>query len=281
MNPKREPTRRLAVLAAGAGLAVALTAVFGLPCALAEIRDPKGVVVGNRNYGNDRVPEVSYAPRDAAAFLHYAVEVLGYDLENVIHLRDADQATLESLFVNDRSHEGRLWRYLDPGGGVDHGGKGSEGGGRAAGEAQAREEGLQGRGGLQRLRRVSADGGVAGGFMMGSPGWEEESKDREGPGHRVTIPGPFAVGRYEVTVKEYRRFVRETGRDEGPGCQVFQDGKWKRRQDVRGRIPGSARGRPSLWCVCELGGCEGVRGMVVGQDREEVNRPGFTGDSIL
>ena len=109
------------LLAASAGVALSLAVFVGLPAALAEVRDPKGVavVVGNRNYRNDRVPEVSYAHRDAAAFRHYVVEVLGYDPDNVIDLKDADQATLESVFGNNRSHEGKLWRYLDPEGGSD------------------------------------------------------------------------------------------------------------------------------------------------------------------
>ena len=108
-------------MAASAGVALSLAVFVGLPAALAEVRDPKGVavVVGNRNYRNDRVPEVSYAHRDAAAFRHYVVEVLGYDPDNVIDLKDADQATLESVFGNNRSHEGKLWRYLDPEGGSD------------------------------------------------------------------------------------------------------------------------------------------------------------------
>ncbi len=107
--------------AAFAGLALVLGLALSVTCAWAEIRDPKGVavVVGNRNYRNERVPEVNYAHRDAAAFRHYVVEVLGYDPDNVIYLEDADQAKLESVFGNERSHEGVLWRYLDPEGGSD------------------------------------------------------------------------------------------------------------------------------------------------------------------
>ncbi len=107
--------------AALAGLALVLWITLSVTCVWAEARDPKGVavVVGNRNYRNERVPEVSYAHRDAAAFRHYVVEVLGYDPDNVIYLEDADQARLESVFGNERSHEGLLWRYLDPEEGSD------------------------------------------------------------------------------------------------------------------------------------------------------------------
>ena len=121
MEKKRNTVAKWSLLVAGVWLALAVASVRSLPAAWAEVRDPKGiaVVVGNRNYRNERVPEVSYAHRDATAFRHYVVEVLGYDPDNVIDLRDADQATLESVFGNERSHEGRLWRYLDPEGGSD------------------------------------------------------------------------------------------------------------------------------------------------------------------
>lgn len=121
MEKKRNTVAKWSLLVAGVWLALAVASIRSLPAAWAEVRDPKGiaVVVGNRNYRNERVPEVSYAHRDATAFRHYVVEVLGYDPDNVIDLRDADQATLESVFGNERSHEGRLWRYLDPEGGSD------------------------------------------------------------------------------------------------------------------------------------------------------------------
>jgi len=51
----------------------------------------------------------------------------------------------------------------------------------------------------------------AGSYMMGSPPGEESRKEHEGPQHRVTIAQPFAVGKYEVTVEEWSRFVEATG----------------------------------------------------------------------
>ena len=47
------------------------------------------------------------------------LEVSGYHPDNVIDLRDADQAKLESVFGNERSYQGLLWRYLNPKGGSD------------------------------------------------------------------------------------------------------------------------------------------------------------------
>ena len=77
------------------------------------------VIIGNKNYKNKRVPEVSYAHRDADAMRQYVENVLGYDPENIINLRDASQADLEGAFGNERSYKGRLWRFLDPKGRSD------------------------------------------------------------------------------------------------------------------------------------------------------------------
>jgi len=67
-------------------------------------------------------------------------------------------------------------------------------------------------------------------FIMGAPASEDPYFGGEiGPRHRVRIARPFAVGKYEVTVGQYRAFVRETGfrtqieregRASGPQCQT-------------------------------------------------------------
>jgi formylglycine-generating enzyme required for sulfatase activity len=51
----------------------------------------------------------------------------------------------------------------------------------------------------------------AGSFMMGSPESEEGRFDWEGPRHRVRIPAPFAVGRFEVTFSEWDACVSDGG----------------------------------------------------------------------
>ena len=81
--------------------------------AAAPAPNPNGVavVVGNRHY-QEGIPEVIYAHRDADAFKHYVVDVLGFDEANVIDLRDATQAQMETAFGNDRDHKGKLWSYL-------------------------------------------------------------------------------------------------------------------------------------------------------------------------
>lgn len=55
-------------------------------------------------------------------------------------------------------------------------------------------------------------------FLMGS---EDGEKNRpEGPVHEVRFARPFALGKYEVTVAEFRRFVSATGHVVSPGCRV-------------------------------------------------------------
>ena len=105
---------------ARAGLLALVLAFCG--AAVAEVRDPNGVavVIGNKDYVNDRVPEVAFAHRDAEAFKRYVLDVLGYDPANVIDLRDASQAEMLSAFGGPGTHEAStLWSYLDPDGGSD------------------------------------------------------------------------------------------------------------------------------------------------------------------
>ena len=47
----------------------------------------------------------------------------------------------------------------------------------------------------------------AGEYVMGGPPGEEGRLDNEGPQHPVAIAGPFAVGRFAVTVGEFTTFV--------------------------------------------------------------------------
>ena len=61
----------------------------------------------------------------------------------------------------------------------------------------------------------------AGEFLMGSPESEEGRYDGEGPQHKVTIGRRFALGRYPVTVAEYRKFVEATDHRHEGGIYVW------------------------------------------------------------
>ncbi len=70
----------------------------------------------------------------------------------------------------------------------------------------------------------------AGEFIMGSPASEADRLPSEGPQHRVRIASSFALGRTEVTVGEFGRFVQASGyrtsaeKDAGKGCVAWDKG---------------------------------------------------------
>ena len=79
----------------------------------------------------------------------------------------------------------------------------------------------------------------AGSFMMASP-HDEEGRDKdEGPRHRVTIAKPFAVGKYEVTRREFGAFYNATGLMM-VGCRIYdsRERKWKNDNARSWRSPG-------------------------------------------
>ena len=88
-------------------VAVCCTLTWFCTEAGAQVRNPKGVavIVGNKDYEHRDIPDVSFAHRDADAFRRYAVDVLGYDPENIIDLRDATRG--RSFFAYLRA-QGRM-----------------------------------------------------------------------------------------------------------------------------------------------------------------------------
>lgn len=67
-------------------------------------------------------------------------------------------------------------------------------------------------------------------FMMGSPLTEAKAGEGEGPQHRVKIAKPFAVGKYEVLLKEFEAFVKATDYKVGEDCFVWDGRAWKSQQ---------------------------------------------------
>ena len=66
-------------------------------------------------------------------------------------------------------------------------------------------------------------------FMMGSPESEEGHQSHEGPLHEVELSWGFWLGKYEVTVGQFRRFVDATGYNAGDRCWTYEndDGDWR------------------------------------------------------
>jgi formylglycine-generating enzyme required for sulfatase activity len=82
----------------------------------------------------------------------------------------------------------------------------------------------------------------AGSYVMGAG--SDEPGVRAGPPESeltvITLPRPFAMSRHEVTRAEFSGFVRETGHEIAPGCQVWDESLARYADDGRRdwRTPG-------------------------------------------
>ncbi|MCI4666304.1 MAG: SUMF1/EgtB/PvdO family nonheme iron enzyme [Neomegalonema sp.] len=82
---------------------------------------------------------------------------------------------------------------------------------------------------------------IAGGaYLMGAPKTETLKRRREEPQHRVRLKS-FAIGRTEITVGQYRRFVAATKRKTGPGCWIVVDGSHRESPTATWDSPGFAQ----------------------------------------
>ena len=89
----------------------------------------------------------------------------------------------------------------------------------------------------------------AGTFAMGSPSFEPGRYGNEGPIRQVTIPARFAVGRHEVTRRQFGFFVEATGRPAGRSCRMWDGGR-KGRPERGWLNPGYRQtGRHPVVCV--------------------------------
>src|SRR5262249_35926637 len=71
----------------------------------------------------------------------------------------------------------------------------------------------------------------AGKFLMGSPKDEKDRRDDEGPQHEVEV-SEFYLGIHEVTVGQFRAFVKDSGyrteAEKGDGAYGYTGGAWKK-----------------------------------------------------
>jgi formylglycine-generating enzyme required for sulfatase activity len=87
-------------------------------------------------------------------------------------------------------------------------------------------------------------------FTMGSPDNEKDRSSDEGPPHKVTIPKPFAAGRFAVTREEYEAFVKDTGRAIPDKCRIWDGSSWTEAAGRSFRNPGFEQtGRHPVVCV--------------------------------
>ena len=95
-------------------LAVGISVSQKIAYAAAQNEDAVAVIIGNKTYGG-KIPEVSFAHNDADAMKRFVIEGLGFRKGNVIDLRDATRAELDTVFGNDKTHEGKLFDWIRPG----------------------------------------------------------------------------------------------------------------------------------------------------------------------
>ncbi len=89
----------------------------------------------------------------------------------------------------------------------------------------------------------------AGSFTMGAPA-SEQGGSTERPLHEVTISRKFAAGKFEVTRREFARFVAETRHSTSGGCHFWTGTNWELAVSNDWRIPGfSQTDRDPVTCV--------------------------------
>jgi formylglycine-generating enzyme required for sulfatase activity len=78
-------------------------------------------------------------------------------------------------------------------------------------------------------------------FIMGSPTTEAGRRDNEGPQHPVTISKGFYLGKFEVTVGDFRQFVDATGykteAETSDGGRVWTGSAWETKADANWKNP--------------------------------------------
>ena len=78
----------------------------------------------------------------------------------------------------------------------------------------------------------------AGEFVMGSSPKERMRELDEEPAHRVRVPAPFAVGKFEITRAQYAAFAKETNREAKPGCHSTRGGFFHKNPKATWQDPG-------------------------------------------
>ena len=105
----------------GSRLTVTVVLAFALCAGAASAAGNEfgvAVIIGNKAYEGG-VPDVDYAHNDADAFRKFVVDSLGFSTENVVDLRDATKAQMETAFGSKGNHKGRLWRFAEEDGSSD------------------------------------------------------------------------------------------------------------------------------------------------------------------
>jgi len=86
----------------------------GLPRSSTSRPFGMAVVIGNRTYTNQDIPDIDYAENDARSIQTYLTEILGYQEGNIFFLTNATKAQFEAHFGTAQDRSGKLSQAVIP-----------------------------------------------------------------------------------------------------------------------------------------------------------------------
>ena len=97
------------------GEALSVDVETNIPSTPVDRPNAVAVVIGNKTYRNEDIPDVKYAARDAQTVKKYLTRTLGVGEENVIYVENATAAALTRIFGTADDPEGQLHNWVKPG----------------------------------------------------------------------------------------------------------------------------------------------------------------------
>jgi hypothetical protein len=70
------------------------------------------VIIGNKNYQQQDMPDVDFAENDAELMKHYAQYTLGIPESEIIYATNATQSRMQTILGNANSYKGELYNYV-------------------------------------------------------------------------------------------------------------------------------------------------------------------------
>ena len=77
-------------------------------------RNAIAVIIGNHNYQNKDVHDVTFALNDAKIVKQYLISMMGYKDTNIMYLENANKADFERIFGTERVYQGKLYNWVKP-----------------------------------------------------------------------------------------------------------------------------------------------------------------------
>lgn len=99
---------------------IAILLLTGVPhkADSAEVRsfesEDVAIIIGNKTYLDQDIPEVSFAQNDARAMRLFVKNMLHIRDENILFIEDATQAKMETAFGRKGNHRGKAFQYVKP-----------------------------------------------------------------------------------------------------------------------------------------------------------------------